>query len=153
MDNQIPASCGIILCWCQIIAPLNFPHSQHGRDREDKVVRWGGHRQTSSSQVQRYSCKKVGKPERHPPSWDNSNQFWLISTDSNQRRLITTYHNRYLMCVAAASVAEATTYPLDLCKTRWAWYHVVSHYIFCDQFWRGESWLEIDFLLLINIDG
>ena len=23
------------------------------------------------------------------------------------------------MCVAAASVAEATTYPLDLCKTRW----------------------------------
>ena len=26
---------------------------------------------------------------------------------------------RYLMCVAAASVAEATTYPLDLCKTRW----------------------------------
>ena len=27
--------------------------------------------------------------------------------------------DRYLMCVAAASVAEATTYPLDLCKTRW----------------------------------
>lgn len=25
---------------------------------------------------------------------------------------------KYLMCVAAASVAEATTYPLDLCKTR-----------------------------------
>ena len=146
---------GLILCWCQTIAPLNLPHPQYGRDREDKVVRWGGHRQTSSSQVQRYSCKKVGKPERHPPSWANSNQFWLNSTVSNQWRLITTYHNRYLMCVAAASVAEATTYPLDLCKTRWAWawYHVVSHYIICDHFWRGESWLEINFLLLIYIDG
>ena len=28
-----------------------------------------------------------------------------------------------------------------VCKTRWAWawYHVVSHYIICDHFWRGES--------------
>jgi len=29
-----------------------------------------------------------------------------------------TVAKKYLMCVAAASVAEATTYPLDLCKTR-----------------------------------
>ena len=26
---------------------------------------------------------------------------------------------KYMMCVAAASVAEGATYPLDLTKTRW----------------------------------
>ena len=73
---------------------------QYGWNREDQAVRWRGHRQTSRPQVKWYRCKKVGILK---------SDGWKISDCGV----------RYLMCVAAASVAEATTYPLDLCKTRW----------------------------------
>ena len=52
------------------------------------------------------------------------NQFQTITSNDNQFQPITNNDKRYLMCVAAASVAEATTYPLDLCKTRGAFYNV-----------------------------
>ena len=141
---MLTVSYGIILCLYQTLMTkfYDLPYLQYGRDREDKVVRWGGHRQTCRSQVQRHSRKKVGTPQQHLPRWPKHKQFQLITTNQGLSIFYVIHicgpYGNYNWLQKVPDVRSCCLcgggYHLPLGSVQ---DQVVSHYLMCDHLWRG----------------